>query len=157
MKMKKISLFLTLLLSLSLSVSFVSCKDDDDKDKTPTNTTTDEYVKANVNGTSFSSSYVVVVEMNGKRQLAGSNGNKQITVNIPLTPSVGTYSVANKDVDGYYITYWTDLDNLITEESVTGTVTISSYDESTKLVIGTFSVTTSNSTITNGEFKVYLD
>lgn len=151
--------FMILSAGMLLSMA-TACSDDSSSSNDNSSNNTESSISATVNGsTSVSFTAPIVTNMGTYYYISGQGVSNGLKLNIPITPTVGTHLV---DGNTWDIMYYP---NLATSSSpctiVSGTITITSYNATTKNVVGTFVAvgTLGNSTyaINNGAFNVTLE
>jgi hypothetical protein len=155
---KRFRLFFVLGLVMTLATG---CSKEEDPADTPdpnppateTNTLT-----ATVNGTNVMSFSPTITDLTTCFDISGIAPTKALSLSFPPTVAVGTYPVNGSTWDIECCPDLSVASSPITLSS--GSITITSYDATTKKLVGTFTAVGSQSsvtyTITNGAFSVYL-
>lgn len=117
----------------------------------------DASLSLNINGNPFNSTFNYATVTQGMFLILGSNGNANVTVNIPSGATTGDHNLSQ--MQGYSVTYFMT-GSTSSYISSSGTMNISAINATAGTVSGTFSCTATddaggdNLTMTNGVFSV---
>lgn len=141
-----------------ISIPVVSTETETTVNTNTTPSTNQQIISASINGTTLSFTYPYVTNLSTYFFISGQGTSNGLKLNIGANPTVGTHTVDGNIWDIFYYPNLGVTSNACVISS--GSITISSYDATSKKVVGTFSAvgTLNGATynITNGVFNTVL-
>ena len=103
---------------------------------------------AKIDGEDFNPISVTAIRRTTGVEISGINNEGVVSIQVPTNVTPGSYQISDNGFSGTYTV------GEVTEEATKGSIIVTTHDTNTMIIQGTFSLTTENFEITNGQFSV---